>query len=234
MYLLISISIYSLNLNMLDPFKVLEISENKIIAKHNCSVTVEFNDYDNDSIVNSPTQIYLPGILDCFFPEFDDIAIIGLNYGVFLQKKLDADETDKYITIDYQPGDLILTQDYIKTGMDMRFLMRLLHGGISYISDPAIILNVLHNSFQDSELVHLEVVISNMMRDKDDPSTLARYKTSNKNNVVMGVIKQAQTDSILSAMAFRNIDKAIERALVSGKESKNNPIEKILQEDFTP
>lgn len=219
---------------MLDPFKVLEISEHKIIAKHNCSITISYDDYDNDSLVNSPTQIYLPGILDCFIPEFNDITVIGLNYGVFLQKKLDAIETDDYITITYQPGDMILTQDYVKTGMDMAFLLKLLHGSIGYITDPKIILNVLHNSFSDSDLVHLEIVISNMMRDKDDPSLLARYKTSDKNNIVMGVIKQAQTDSILSAMAFRNIDKAIERGLVSGKESKNNPIEKILQEDFTP
>ena len=219
---------------MLDPFKVLEISENKIIAKHNCTITIDYDDYDDDSIVNSPTQIYLPGILDCYFPEFDDFTVIGLNYGVFLQKKLDAVETDSYITMNYVPGDLIITQDYVKTGMDMKFLMRLLRGSISYITDPKIILNVLHNSFADSDLVHLEVVISNMIRDKDDPSKLARYKTTDKNNTVVGVIKQAQTDSILSSIAFRNIDKAIEKALVSGKESKNNPIEKILQEDFTP
>ena len=219
---------------MLDAFKVLEITENKIIAKSNCSITIDYDDYDSNSLISAPTQIYLPGILDCYFPEFDDFAVIGLNYGVFLQKKLDSIETDDYITINYEPGDLIITQDYIKTGMDMRFLMRLLNGGISYITDPKIILNVLHNSFQDSELIHLEVVISNMIRDKDDPTLLARYKNTDKNNIVMGVIKQAQTDSILSAMAFRNINKAIERALVSGKESKNNPIEKVLQEDFTP
>lgn len=218
---------------MLDPFQVLEITENKIVAKHNCKVIIDYDDYDDDSIVNTPTQIYLPGILDVYFPEFDDVCTIGLNYGVFLMKKLDAIETEDTITISYIPGDLIITQDYVKTGMDIKFLMKLLRGNISYLSDPKVILNVLHDSFPSYDLVHLEVVVSNMIRDKDDNSILARYKNTDKNNTVIGVIKQAQIDSPLSSIAFRNIDKAIEKALISGKETKDNPIEKILQEDFT-
>lgn len=217
---------------MLNAFDVLEITENKIKAKHVCKIIIDYSEYDDDSIVNSPTQIFLPGILDVYFPEFDDICTIGLNYGVFVNKKLDAVESDDLITITYEPGDLIISQDYVKTGMNIKFLMKLLRGNIAYLTDPKVILNVLHDSFTSYDLVHLEVVISNMIRDKNDISLLARYKNSDKDNTIIGVIKQAQTDSPLSSMAFRNIDKAIEKALVSGKESKNNPIEKILQEDF--
>jgi len=218
---------------MLKVFDVLDVSENKIIAKYNCKVIIDYNDYDNDSLVNSPKQIYLPGILDVYFPEFDDVCTIGLNYGVFLQKKLDAIENDDIITISYIPGDLIITQDYVKTGMDMKFLLKLMRGSISYLTDAKVLLNVLHSSFPSYDLVHLEVVISNMIRNKEDISLLARYKNTDKNNTIVGVIKQAQIDRPLSSMAFRNIDRAIEKALISGKVSKNNPIEKIIEEDFT-
>ena len=218
---------------MLDPFKVLDITENKIIAKEKCSVTIDFDDYDDESLVNAATQITLPGILEVYFENKDDYAVIGLNYQVFLQKTLGSEENDNFIIIHYNPGDVILTQEYVKTQLDMRFLIRLLHGSIKYITDPKVLINVLHNTFDESDLCHLELVISNMIRDKDDISLLGRYKTSEKDNTIVGVVKQAQTDSFLSSMAFRNFDRAVEKALVSGNEIKNNPIEKILQEDFT-
>jgi hypothetical protein len=217
---------------MLDPFKYLEITENKIIAKHNCSITIDVDSYDDDSIVNSATQVVVPGILECFIPEFDDYCPIGLNYNVLVQKTQSTHETDEFIVINYEPGDLILHQEYIKAGMDLRFLIRLLHGQIKYISDPKIILNILHNIFPESDLIHLELIISNMIRDKDDITLLARYKNSQENNTVVSIVKQAQVDSTLSSIAFRNISQAIERGLVAGKPIKNNPIEKILQEQF--
>lgn len=218
---------------MLDPFKVLEITENEIRAKYNCSITIDYDDYDEESLVDSVNQITLPGILDVFIPEKNDYTTVGLNYQVFLQKTLNIQESESFITIYYQPDDLIIRQDYIKVGMDMRFLIRLLHGQIRYINDPKIFLNVLHNTFQDADLVHLEVIISNMIRDKDDNSILGRYKTTDKNNTIVGVTKQASTDSHLSSMAFRHLPKAIERALIQQKEIKNNPIERILREDFS-
>lgn len=219
---------------MLDSFKYLEITENKIIAKHNCHISVNFDDFSDDDIVNSGEQLLIPGMLEVFIPELDDFCPININYGIFLHKTEQTQETDKFININYNIGETIITGDYVKTSFNMGFLLKLLHGQIKYITDSTILLNVLHNTFPEADLVHLELIISNMVRDKDDPNLLARYKTGDKNNQILGVIKQAQLDSPLSAMAFRNIDRAISNALVSGKQVKNNPIEKIIREDFTP
>ena len=218
---------------MLNPFDYLDITENKITAKYKCNISIDFKDFDNEEIVNSGERLFIPGMLEVFIPEFDDFCPININYQIYLNKTEQTQESDSFIIINYNIGDTMISGDYVKTAFNMAFLLKLLHGQIKYIKDPAILLQVLHNTFPESDLVHMELIISNMIRDGVDPNILARYKTGSKNNQIIGVAKQAALDSPLSAMAFKNIDRAIANALVTGKQVKNNPIEKILREDFS-
>jgi hypothetical protein len=221
------------NINVLNPFQYLDITENKIIAKYKCYISIDFKDFDNEEVVNSGNHLFIPGMLEVFIPELDDFCPININYQIYLNKTEQTQEADSFIIINYNVGDVILTGDYVKTTFNIAFLLKLLHGSIKYIKDPHILLQVLHNTFPESDLVHMELIISNMVRDSLDPNILARYKTGNKNNQILGVEKQASLDSPLSAMAFKNIDRAIANALITGKEVKNNPIEKVLREDFS-
>jgi hypothetical protein len=218
---------------VLDPFKVLDITENTITAKHKCYISISFKDFDNEEIVNSGERIFMPGMLEVFIPEMDDFAPVNLNYQIYLHKTDQTQETDSFVTIVYEIGDVMITGDCVKTAFNVAFLLKLLHGSIKYIKDPQILLQVLHNTFPESDLVHLELIVSNMIRDIDDPHLLARYKTGTKNNQILGVAKQASIDSPLSSMAFRNIDRSISASLVSGATIKNNPIEKVIREDYT-
>lgn len=218
---------------MLNPFTVLDITENKIIAKYKCYISVDFKDFDNEEIVNSGERLFIPGMLEVFIPELDDFCPININYQIYLNKTEQTQETDNFITINYNIGDVMIIGDYVKTAFNIAFLLKLLHGHIKYIKDPQILLQVLHNTFPESDLIHMEIIISNMIRDNLDPNVLARYKIGNKNNQILGVEKQASLDSPLSSMAFKNIDRAIANALVTGKQVKNNPIERVLREDFS-
>jgi hypothetical protein len=115
--------------------------------------------------------------------------------------------------------------------MDMGLLIKLLNGRIKYIKDPKTLLLMINNVIPRPDLVHIETLISNMLRDPDDNTILSRYSNATQPEIV-GVINQAKIDSALSSLAFRNIDEAITRAIVKQQPFKQNPIEKILQEDF--
>jgi hypothetical protein len=217
---------------MLNPHEILSIEEQEIRANSKCTITIDFRDYPNDSIIDSKEFIVLPGIIDIYFPDLDDYCSIILIYNVKLYKTNDIDDSDdNIIVINYNTGDLIISQDYYNTGMDMGLLIKLLNGRIKYIKDPKILLTMINNIIPNPDLVHLEVLISNMLRDPTDYTILSRYSNA-KQPEIIGVTSQAKMDSALSSIAYRNIDQAIEHAIVKNKEFKNNPIELILQEKF--
>lgn len=217
---------------MLNPHEILSISEQEIKANSKCTITVDLRDYAEDSIIDSKDYIIMPGIIDIYFPDLDDYTSIILIYNIKLHKTNFIDDSDdNIIVIHYDTGDVILSQDYYNSGMDMGLLIKLLNGRVKYIKDPRTLLLIINNVIPNPDLVHIETLISNMLRDPTDNTILARYSDA-KQPEILGVINQAKIDSALSSIAFRNIDKAIENAIIKERPFKNNPIELILQERF--
>jgi hypothetical protein len=216
---------------MLKPNKYLDITDHEIKAKKKCTVAVNLKEYDQETILNTSTFINLPGIIDVYFPEEDDVSHIILNYAVNLMKSKNTIEEKDEIQINYEEGDTIIRQDFAESGLDMRVLIKLLQGRIKYIKDPSILLQMIHQMLPGSDLVHLELIVANMMR--NDDGTVCREKGNYKNCEVLGQTNVALEDSWLSAISYRNMDTAISNALVSGKTIKRNPIEKVLNEEFS-
>lgn len=217
---------------MLNPHEILNISEQEIKANSRCIITVDLKDYARDSVIDSKDYIIIPGIIDIYFPDLDDYTSIVLIYNIKLHKTNFIDDSDdNIIVIHYDTGDVILSQDYYNSGMDMGLLIKLLNGRVKYIKDPRTLLLIINSVIPNPDLVHIETLISNMLRDPTDNTILARYSDT-KQPEILGVINQAKIDSALSSIAFRNIDKAIENAVVKEQPFKNNPIELILQERF--
>ena len=71
---------------MLNPNEVFKIEPNRIISKYPCNVTLDDQDYDESSFIESSDNILLPGILDFFFPEQNETSRIVINYPVYLNK----------------------------------------------------------------------------------------------------------------------------------------------------
>lgn len=217
---------------MLNPHETLNISETEIKANSRCRVTIDFKEYPEDSIIDSQDFLIIPGIFDIYFPDLDDYCSIILTYPVKLFKTNSIDDSDdNMIIINYESDETIISQDYYKSGMDMGLLIKLLNGRVKYIKDPKTLLMMIFNIIPSPDLIHTELLISNMLRDPDDNTILARYSGA-KQPEILGVTNQAKIDSALSSIAFRNIDDAVERALIKEQTFKNNPIELILQERF--
>jgi hypothetical protein len=216
---------------MLNPNLIFDIEEQRIISKKQCVCTLNFADY-YDNIVQTNEYFIVPGILSFYIPDEDDYTQIILNYPVKLYKTINIEIDGKNNIITYEKGDIVVTQEFYSGGFDINTLIKTVQGRIKYINDPIIMLNMLHNILPNIDLIHIELVLSNMFREKDDNSKLCRFGGNYKDVEILGQSKQASVDSWESAMSYRNMGRGIEKGLIEGKPSQNNPIEKILNEEF--
>lgn len=217
---------------MLKPAEVFNIEKNQISTKYQCSILINFKDYDQRTFIETSTKFQIPGILDFFFPELNDYCQIVLNYPVDVHKTNNMTIEKTNTTIYYDSGDIVITKDYVSTTTDIGLLVRLLGGHVKYVRDPRIIVNMLHDILPGVDLVHLELIVSNMFRILGNEDERCRLKGNYKNSTILGVKQQPFQDSWKSALAFQYIEKAIQQGLVKGKAIEENPIEKVLNEDF--
>jgi hypothetical protein len=217
---------------MLHPEDVFKIEKNIIIAKKECSIIINTQDYDQRTFIETSSFISIPGILQFHVPEYNDYCQLSILYSIKLIKMNDIKYDKHNITINYVPDDIVIKSKYTTTEPDIGFLMQLLNGRIKYISDPKILLNMAHSILPEVDLVHLELIISNMFRYKDDLNNRCRLTGNYKNSTIIGVAAQPFQDSWASAMAFHHINKAIKNGLIHGKDCEENPIEKIIYEKF--
>lgn len=218
---------------MLNPFDVLTINEHDITSISKCSISINKSDYNDEDFIETESAIYVPGILNIFIDHLEDYAPIILNYTVKLNKTVNIEETSDSIIIKYDEDQIILSQDTKQSIFGVALLTKLLNGRLSYIEDPIILLKLLSEALGSSDLIHSEIVISNMVRDAKNINLLSRYKrVYGKDNVIVGVTNQAKTDSLMTSLAFRDINRAIENALIQGKSSKDNAIDKVINGQF--
>lgn len=217
---------------MLKPFDVFDISPNQIKAKYPCSVIIDEKEYDKYSFEEFHNKFTLPGILDFYFPDYEDTCSIVLTYSVDILKTSNILVEKNVTTINYEKGDIVIEKEYVPISTDIGLLTRLLQGRVKYAKDPRVIVNMVHEILPSVDLVHLELIISNMYRMNGAEDIRCRISGDYSDPVILGVKKQPFVDSWKSALAFQYVDKAIQTGLVKGKSSEMNPIEKVLNEDF--
>jgi hypothetical protein len=217
---------------MLQPDEVFDIGKKVIKSKMTCLINIDEKEYDDRTFVDSSDKITLPGILEFYIPEKDDFTQITITYPVDLIKSSSISKLKHVTTITYDPGEIVITKDYVPTGTDIGLLIRLLRGWVKYVKDPVILLNMLHDIIPDVDMVHLELIVSNMFRQADDLTMRCRLTGKYDNSIILGQANQPFQDSWASAMSFQYIDKAIKAGLIDGKDAEENPIEKVLHENF--
>lgn len=210
--------------------KYLNIGKNEITAKKEVSIYIDRNEYTNKELTELTDRYQLPGIIDVFIGDGEDKEGITLpfNFTINLYKPQNMINHGKTIILNFVEGELIFQKDKYIKDINPAVISRLFDGVTKYIKDPAVLLETLSKELKSIDSVHIEAVISNMFRDKNDtsqPSRLNKYK----NPVIIGC-KQLPFQSWLGALAFEDIDKAVKTGLVSNKDAELNPIEQRLIE----
>jgi len=210
----------------------LQQTDDKLIATKPCKLTIEMVDYHLSDTLQVKEQdgiIWVKSLISKI--EYDDIVFnILLDYPVELQTQ-NMEQTEERIVLSYLKEDIILTIPFttVEIKEQVNYVKRLL-GGREMYKDPAHLLKKLYKVYgdiSDLDLVHLEVMASQVLRDKKDHSQPARLgKTWDP--VMANIKTDVFNTSFVQGLAFENVGKAIDTGMTTSKEEDPSILERVV------
>ena len=208
--------------------------EGRLIAKKPCRIIIDMADYElNDSlqIREEESLIWLASLVSQI--EFTDLVFsLILDYSVELYIHRMEKVGKEKIILEYATGDTILNVPFttVEIKAQINYVKRILGGKEAYKS-PEHLLKRLFDVYAvhtDMDLVHPEILISQVLRDKEDQSIPARLGRK-WNPIMMNIKQNVFNTSFIQGLAFENVRKAIEVGLTTSKEVESSILEKIIK-----
>jgi hypothetical protein len=213
--------------------RYLQQSDDKLIAARPCRLTIEMSDYhlsDTLQVKEQDSIIWVKTLISKI--EFEDIVFnIMLDYPVELQTPNIESMDKERIILNYLKEDIILTIPFttVEIKEQVNYVKRLL-GGREMYKDPAHLLKKLYNVYgeiSDLDLVHLEIMGSQVLRDKKDHSKPARLG-STWDPVMANIKTDVFNTSFIQGLAFENVGKAIDTGLTTSQSTDPSILEKVV------
>jgi len=220
-----------INENKLNEY--IQQEENGLICKKDCILKLDLNVYNmNNNIRIEDNSIWVSNLISTI--EFDNLIFnIVLDYSVIIQKR-NFEEINKQIVLNYKQGDIILETSLETSELkDQANYMERLIGGRELFKDTTNLFKKITNKWPsgDMDSVHIEVLMSNVLRNKDDINIPARLgKTWDP--VLINIKEVIFNSSFVSGLAFENIGKAIQTGLTSEDKFEPSILDRILSGTF--
>ena len=135
------------------------------------------------------------------------------------------------VELNYNIGDIILTQDYIIEQTDPSIIRKLFDAGYKYLDSPEILVEMIYKQMPATDMTYIELIVQNMFRDKNSPQNNCRL-THYKNCDIYSQKQLPFLNSWVNSLAFENIDKGLKKGLLTESDIRYDAIEKIFIEDF--
>ena len=215
------------------PVKYLKQDKNTVISLKQCVIDIDTDDYDFKSNIlldEEKGTLWVKNLLSKITFEDSMMFNMILDYPVELLV-YSFEKIGKVLRFYFPEGkpvfEVSLEAEDIKA--KAAYVERLASGK-EIFKDVAHLLLKLHKAYKevsDMDLVHYEVFISNVLRDKHDHSIPARLgKTWNPVLISMKHIVFEQ--GFLQGLSFENIGKSINTGLTSTKYDEPSILEKVL------
>lgn len=202
--------------------KYLQQSDDKLISVQPCKLTIELADYTISDTLQVKTEdgiVWVKSLISKI--EFSDIVFnIMLDYPVELQTTNIETIPGERIILSYLKDEMILSIPFttVEIKEQVNYVKRLL-GGKEMYKDPSHLLKKVYKIYgdiSDLDLVYMELMVSQVLRDKQDHSIPARL--GKKWDPVMANIKTDVFDtSFIQGLEFENVGKAIDIGLTTSK-----------------
>lgn len=220
------------SLTSYDFSKYLTIEKTKIIAKTPVEICFNNREYTEDSLIDSGDKYIIPGLLQCTYNgdgDNDDTVeefILPIPFNVTLFKPENMTTRGSYTSLYYNSGELIVEKELYIKDVNPYMITKLFDGVIKYVKTPELLLDLLKDELPGIDLVHTELIISNIFRQSDDITKYARLNNY-KNAVIVGCKQLPHVDSWISSLMFEDINKSIKTSLVNDRSANMNPLEKL-------
>jgi len=200
------------------PKKYLQQDEDKLITLKPCQVTIDLSNYDmNNNIQIKQDVIWANHLLSRI--EYDDIVFnLILDYPVNLKRINSVIEKKISATLDYTSNDIILDIPLQTTEIkeQVNYVGRLLGGKVVF-KDPSHLIGKImkvYGKISDLDLVHFEILISQVLRDRTNDAMPARLGRT-WDPIMMNIKNTVFASGFIQGLAFENVNKAIETGLIS-------------------
>ena len=214
--------------------KYLRQIDDKLIAAEPCKFTIEMSDYtlsDTLQVKEEDGIIWVKSLIANV--EFSDMVFnVMLDYPVELQTPNMETVGKERIILSYLKEDVILTIPFttVEIKEQVNYIKRLL-GGREMYKDPSHllkkILKVYGGGVSDLDLIYMEIMASQVLRDKLDHGIPARL--GKKWDPVMANIKtDVFSTSFIQGLEFENVGKAIDIGLTTSRETEPSILEKVV------
>jgi len=207
--------------------------DNSIVSKMDGDIIINTNDYTdvkNDVIIQKDKINLLYG--------FFTINIDGKEYDITLDYECEIDISHGYeqnnnmIYIPFKAGNKFIVCKPTSDDMakQSKLIQAILSGRKTWKNEVHYFQKI-YDQFQnltDCDLVHFEVLCSNLLRDLSNPRVAARLNPKKYQPMVGNIKNIPSLESWLSSLAFENFNKSIETALVYPRNKEESVLEKMV------
>jgi len=211
--------------------KYLEQQESYLVTKEDCVITIDLSNYDmNNNIKIADGIVWVKSLL-CQIDYQDVQFSIALDYPVELQARNAEKIGKEFIKLYFSKNTYVLevTLEAVDIEKQVNYVTRLLAGREIYkdVSHLFKKLFAVYKGMSDMDIVHLEVLISNVLRDRSDTSIPARLgKTWDP--IMINFKEIVFTTGFVHSVAFEDIRKAVWTGLTADRTFEPSILEKVV------
>jgi len=207
--------------------------ENTLFTLFDCNMIIDLSYYDKgDTFIKSESDIWVKSLISKVKINNDEVDVV-LDYpvNIVLENTL-IEEFDEYISIQFKKDHPVLdvTSGSGDIGKQISYVERLL-GGREIVKDPSHLLKKLLGIYSppnaDFDIVHLEILLSQVLRNKTDVQKLARLVSPYEPTLV-NIKKVVFSSGFVQGLAFENIGEAIRTGLIQEDENEPSILEKVV------
>ena len=200
------------------------------------TLTLSFDQYslNDDLIVNEEEDnIWVKSLLGVY-ETTDGIkinVILDCEVNTLVHREFIFEKKNK-IVVQYEEGEEIFEIPVEKQEVKeiVLYMRRLIGGGEIFKDTPHLLMKLyrLYADLSDMDLVHMEIVVSQCLRDRERPILPARLGKNPDDPVMFNIKKTIFTGGFLQGLAFENTNEAISSGLTNKYELPPSVLEKIL------
>jgi hypothetical protein len=207
----------------------------KLITLKPCKITIDLSNYKmNDNIQINDGYVWVNHLLAKI--EYDDTVFnLILDYPVHVRTINMKIIEKSHIVFDFTKDDIILEVPLQTTEIkeQVNYVNRLLGGKVVF-KDPSHlitkVMKVYGGKVSDLDLVHFEVLLSQVLRDRSNQALPARLG-KRWDPIMMNIKNAVFASGFIQGLAFENVNKAIETGLISEGEVEPSLLGKLATGD---
>lgn len=208
--------------------------ENSLYCNKSCEVEIGLETYtigDDLIIDEDENTVSVNGLLSKI--KFDDDTSFDmiLDYSVIL-KYSEINKTKENIILTFKKDDEILEVPLQKQDLKevVLYVERLLSGKERFKDVDHLFLKFykIYADISSMDLVHMEILISQVLRDKNNPVYPARVGSDPLHPILKNIKQNVFSSGFLQGLAFENVNNSINTGLIAQTELEPSVLEKLL------